>query len=179
MPRSRCAPCFTTGQRAVTWDYVICYIGQARHHTAAEGTPKDSHVLGIIPLIRLIVVTFHVEGGVEAVESSHNIEHVVYHLNAKVATRVEHGRQGTPTVDKWVVHLCSLETVCTVKTSNLVGYEKYELKSTPVIHNKEQSTIIFEGQLINLSTVFYFITISSMFSHKKYIYTHPSYACNQ
>ena len=131
MPRRRCAHSLTTGQRAVTWDYVICYIWQARHHTAAEGTPKDCHVLGIIPLIRLIVVAFHVDGGVEAVESSHNIEQVVYHLNAKVATGVEHGRQGTPAVDNWVVHLCSLETVCTVKTSNLVGYEKHEFEINP------------------------------------------------
>lgn len=110
---------FPGGLEGVPGGSVLGHVGQPVHHTAAEGTAEDAHVVGVVPLLCFLVIALHVEGSGEAVEAPHHEQEVVHHLDAKVAARVEHGGHRAPCVGQRVVGLSATQAVSPIEAAHL------------------------------------------------------------
>ena len=110
---------------------VLPDVGQPRDHAAAQGAAVDAHVVSVVPLVGLLVVALHVEGGGEAVEAAHHEQEVIHHLDAEVAARIEHGGDCAPGVSHWAVGLCTPESVSSVEAAYLRAATKRDWLLTP------------------------------------------------
>lgn len=83
--------------------------------------------MSVVPLVSLLVVALDIKGGGKAVKTTHHKQEVVYHLDAKIATRVKHSWDRAPSVSHWAVGFCTPKSISSVKAAYLWTAEETSL----------------------------------------------------
>lgn len=83
--------------------------------------------MSIIPLVSLLIIALNIKGGGKAIKTTHHKQEVVYHLDAKIATRIKHSWDCAPGVSHWAVGFCTPKSISSVKAAYLWTAEETQL----------------------------------------------------
>ncbi|TNN43470.1 hypothetical protein EYF80_046328 [Liparis tanakae] len=109
---------------------VLGYVGEAGHHTAAQGIADHVHATCLRPLIGRRVVALDVGVRGEAVVAPGDKDPIVEHSDAEVLAGSQHGRHLLPAVVGGVVRLCCVQAR---RAAGVAPFLSHRRDETPLV----------------------------------------------